>query len=573
MTANEATVNASTPSGSTANGLQLNLALIDSLRRDLAAARFHLDDVARLVGDSAFAAWRRDQRMPAALMTRAILADTHAPQRSKRLATLAALFLCGEEVSAVDVDDALEHVGARGLSELGLCEIVGEASSGTVRARLILEPHDVTDGEATHHWWIASDLPEHLTGCALAPDHVLGIGGATRTLAALLPPPRQIGGDKRGTAHDPAPEERAVAVGLDLGTGCGIIALYLSLRCRHVIATDINPRACRIAAFNAALNGIDLDIREGSLFDPVAGERIDLIMANPPFVITPQALRERGIVTYRDGGKRGDALMREVLVGAAGHLAPGGRAIVVGNWEIADDVAEWSDAVEVMLTDVDAHAWVIQREELAVTDYVEMWMRDNAASIRAPRRQVEEDFATWVADFSARNVRAIGMGIVALSRGRVAPEKSGSTGVDSPAVAVGIDGSTWQREYSRIETSTSANGAYLDSVLTLVAQGRVDPPGEARLVRTTDVREERHYIPGSPDPDIIIATQGDGFGQRIRVSSHAAAVLGACDGELTLDQITAAIAAITGEDVDAIRTEVAPQIRAMVVAGMLRDLD
>ena len=66
---------------------------------------------------------------------------------------------------------------------------------------------------------------------------------------------------------------------LDLGCGAGAIALVLAKRSRVVVATDINRRALALAGFNARFNAVqNIDFREGSLFEPVAKERFDLVV-------------------------------------------------------------------------------------------------------------------------------------------------------------------------------------------------------------------------------------------------------------------------------------------------------
>ncbi|WP_454300017.1 methyltransferase [Salana multivorans] len=176
-------------------------------------------------------------------------------------------------------------------------------------------PYSAEDERGAFDWWIASDPSEVARGGAVLPaGHVLGIGGASRTLAQL-------------TIRRPV--ERV----LDLGTGCGIQALHAARHTRVVVATDVDERALAFTRFNAALNlspsdGV-VETRLGSMLEPVAGERFDLVVSNPPFVITP---REAGMTeyTYRDGGASGDDLVRD-LVGSLGSvLTPGGVAQLLG---------------------------------------------------------------------------------------------------------------------------------------------------------------------------------------------------------------------------------------------------
>jgi SAM-dependent methyltransferase len=127
-----------------------------------------------------------------------------------------------------------------------------------------------------------------------------------------------------------SPVDRA----LDLGCGAAPVGLLLARAARHVVATDINPRAALFARLNAAINGVEnLEVRVGDLYEPVRGERFDRVAAHPPFVARPAGARES---TFVHGGTRGDELPLRVLAGASEHLAPGGRAVVLGDWPVVD---------------------------------------------------------------------------------------------------------------------------------------------------------------------------------------------------------------------------------------------
>ena len=179
------------------------------------------------------------------------------------------------------------------------CGLIEPAGPGAYRAPIELSPTGMPAG--TGPAFIAADLPEAVRGAALPPWHVLGVGGASRTLNALLPP------DVCG-AHV-----------LDLGTGSGIQALTLAARGARVTATDVSARALAFARFNADLAGLPVDLRTGSLFEPVTGETFDLIVSNPPFVITP---RVAGVPTYeyRDAGAEGDQVVERLVRGLHDHL-------------------------------------------------------------------------------------------------------------------------------------------------------------------------------------------------------------------------------------------------------------
>jgi len=124
---------------------------------------------------------------------------------------------------------------------------------------------------------------------------------------------------------------------LDLCTGSGVQALAVAARAAEVVAVDIGARAAALARLNAAFNAAsNIDVRQGDLFAPVRAERFDLVIANPPFVPAPR----RG-PAYHSGGPRGDRVLRRVVPGLAGHLRPGGRAIIISHLALrqGEDVA------------------------------------------------------------------------------------------------------------------------------------------------------------------------------------------------------------------------------------------
>ncbi len=148
---------------------------------------------------------------------------------------------------------------------------------------------------------LASDKPRRWTHDA-RPDFVMAPGLTTVELA-------------HATLRRPSKRT------LDLGAGCGALGLLSASHSREIVATDTNARALAFTAFNARLNGIDkVSCRTGSLFEPVADEaRFDLIVSNPPFVISPTKR-----FAFRDAGMRGDEFCRGLIRAVPPHLAPGG---------------------------------------------------------------------------------------------------------------------------------------------------------------------------------------------------------------------------------------------------------
>jgi release factor glutamine methyltransferase len=111
---------------------------------------------------------------------------------------------------------------------------------------------------------------------------------------------------------------------LDMGTGSGVCAIFAAKFARRVVAVDINGAAVRCAALNAALNHREhrIEVRQGDLFAPVASERFDLILFNPPFLRgTPRDDRDRAW--------RSNDIAERFAAGLGAHLKPSGYALVL----------------------------------------------------------------------------------------------------------------------------------------------------------------------------------------------------------------------------------------------------
>ena len=151
-----------------------------------------------------------------------------------------------------------------------------------------------------------------------------------------------------------------------------------------------------------------VELREGSLFEPVAGERFDLVVSNPPFVI---GAGER--FTYRDAGLRADDVGRLLVSAASDHLSDGGWCQLLANWlhvkgeDWRERVARWLPA--------DCDAWVAQREVQDLAEYVEMWLRDSGDDTR-PDYIARYD--AWLAGLEGLEAEAIGFGWVTLRASR-----------------------------------------------------------------------------------------------------------------------------------------------------------
>ena len=143
------------------------------------------------------------------------------------------------------------------------------------------------------------------------------------------------------------PDRTAACRILDLCTGSGAIAVSLAREypAAQVVATELSPPAARMARKNAERNGVAdrVDVREGDLFAPVAGERFDLIVSNPPYIassiIATLSAEVRGEPRMAlDGGGDGLVFYDRICGAARGHLTAGGVLLVEHGYDQAEPV-------------------------------------------------------------------------------------------------------------------------------------------------------------------------------------------------------------------------------------------
>ncbi len=145
-------------------------------------------------------------------------------------------------------------------------------------------------------------------------------------LAAADPDAVMGAGETTAVLYQAARPRGAVGRVLDLGCGAGTLALLLVRDASEVLATDINPRALELGAFNAAVNGIrNVEFRLSDAFAALHGERFDLIVSQPPYYPGED-------LTYLHGGPRGGELATRIVESIPAHLQPLGRAIVFAAW-------------------------------------------------------------------------------------------------------------------------------------------------------------------------------------------------------------------------------------------------
>jgi methylase of polypeptide subunit release factors len=275
----------------------------------------------------------------------------------------------GAEIPTADANGAFD---VEELLRLGWLE----TSEHGVRATLKLVPHgdlllasDRDDGGMDAHW-------------------VAGIHPPSVTLAKLT-------------------VRRPVTRALDTGTGNGIQALLASRHAETVTATDVNPRALEFARLNAALNEVEnLELREGSYFDPVEGERFDLLTCNPPYVISPE-----NRYAFRDSGLPGDTVSHVVVEQALELLEEGGFAHILVSWVHPHD-DPWSP-LEPWVEERGCDSWLLYFGSDDPVTHASEWLKPVA---RDEPTAFEARLDEWLDYLGGLGIEAIGHGAVILRR-------------------------------------------------------------------------------------------------------------------------------------------------------------
>jgi methyltransferase family protein len=273
------------------------------------------------------------------------------------LSTLIKLFLLDVSVPRADAERAFAPLE---VARLEAIRVLAPAN-GEVRATVNLFP----TGELV----IASDQYEGAG--APRPDHVLGHSVSTRVLASIT-------------------VRHFVGSALDVGTGSGIHALEAAGHSQSVVAVDVNPRALHFGRFNAVLNGIgNVDFREGSVFGPVEGERFDLIVSNPPYVVSPDSE-----YIFRDSGLPGDTFSEGLVRRMPDFLAEDGLGFVLVEW-VHRGGEEWTAAPRRWVDGSGCDALILHYTSSDPLSYAGAWnaelRRDPAAFASALDRWVDYD--------------------------------------------------------------------------------------------------------------------------------------------------------------------------------------
>lgn len=300
--------------------------------------------------------------------------------RTRELDALSALtrwFIMGEPMSQEAARQVIPSDILQLLGNCGLLSAIGQNLASPV----MLAPFE--------QFWIATDTYARLSKGS-GEDDVLMVNNTTRILLnrAIRTPCRSL---------------------LDLGTGCGVVALVAAQFADQVTATDLTVRASTFARFNAWLNqSANVEVLTGDLFQPVAGRRFDRILTNPPFYITPNSNR-----IFAENPMELDGFCRNLIKRAPAHLEEGGYLQMLCEWAEIEG-QPWEERLVEWFQGGGCDGMVLEAASYDPIRYAESRLPVVVAPAggEADGRIFEE----WVDYYKSRKVKAIHAGFLTMRR-------------------------------------------------------------------------------------------------------------------------------------------------------------
>jgi len=301
---------------------------------------------------------------------------------------------------------------------------------------------------------------------------------------------------------------------------------------------------------NAGLNDVtNVELCSGSYFEPVAGESFDLILSNPPFVISPES-----DLLFRHTGFGRDEVSRQVVRDAAEHLSDGGFAYVLVNW-VQPPTSGWMTVLADWLEETGCDALCLLH---GIEDPVSYAVRWNVREQQLRPDRYGVTLNRWLEHFRSEGIDAIGSGAIVLRRTAGKPwlhglelsgDSRGSAAPHVQAIFGGLD------VLSAAGTGRSGEERLLDLVVRMrqphrLIQQLVNRDGEYVAEPTTLVLDEGLALSTTVDADLV-------------------AVVLRLDGSQSVGQIAHEVAAATDQALEAVATRVAAFVHTLLELGMV----
>lgn len=332
---------------------------------------------------------------------------------------------------------------------------------------------------------------------------------------------------------------------LDLGTGSGILSLGAARHSEKVIATDLTSRAVTFAQFNARLNGIDnVEVLRGDCFAPVAGQRFDLILSNPPFFITPKT-----DYLFCENSMELDGLCRRLVKEAPDHLYEGGYMQMLCEWaQIGGQ--PWEERVAEWLKDTGCDAWVMKGLTQDPAEYAQHRIRETSQD---PSGDAEL-YAGYMHYYRQSGVEAIHDGLIVMRR---------------------RTGANWVRIEEVPKTPTGDLGELILSTFAahdlLLALQEDEQLLAIRPKLSTAVRLEQicEQSGTSWRAESLTLRLISGFPFHMTVQPEVAEFLATCDGSRTAEEAIQSLAASVNAPIEVVRRECVMMLRKLIERGFI----
>jgi hypothetical protein len=286
----------------------------------------------------------------------------------------------------------------------------------------------------------------------------------------------------------------------------------------------------------------NLEAHEGDLFAPVRGRRFDLVVSNPPYVISPD---NRCI--FMDSGRPADSICEEVVRGASAHLEEGGYASVLCNWALHEG-EEWSAPLRRWVAGCGCDAWLLQSQQEDPLSYAAVWNRGREDA------EYASALDRWCDYYRQSGIEAIGMGAVVLRR------RSGVNWVRADVLAEDPKSDCGEQIVRVFEAEDALRTLVDDDALLARAFRLVD----AHYLQQSLQLREGHFVIEESE----LRLRG-GFAFRGRVDGPTLQLLQKCDGQTPMRDLVDERARAAGSPADRVKGPLAAAVRRMVSLGFL----
>lgn len=406
---------------------------------------------------------------------------------------------------------------------------------------------------------IAREFYPSVTGRSHADVEVLPVGRAS-VIAGLLPP-REPG-----------------ARVLDIGCGQGVQMVLATQHAQRIVGTDVSPRVLNFAAMNLSMNraprAISSDtpgfsrtlpgeaaweVRLGSVYEPVADLRcgFDLIVSNPPFVITPDRDRTAFAAEFE-----GDAIVERIVSDAAEYLSEGGWCVTLGSWT-HQSAEDWPERPKAWVRGKGVDVLVGNFKTYSPRDYAVHWLDEFGQGKDFTPQTMEH----WTSYYQRLNAGTITYGFIALRKRMPSKHAPGASNwADAVDVSLGVnDGPAGECLKRLFASRTLLHGLepgsqrWIDTILG----SRLKLSRTAELVTTSRIIDEQWTCTDAA------VRETRGFPTRAGVWPELAQVLSICDGGLSLGQAVQLVARQGGHDRVELTRRVLDAVAPLMLKGLL----